>query len=334
MTLFQGGTIDTEGGQLLPGMPDHHLSPDRSVRGPQAARTIAAPIAIELDPTLIVADPLGLVVEALVPNDRAAQAQLAQTLTALIETRIVDCRRTLIRSRLATLAPELSMQLETGRHDDSGLLRALLAELNRTVALALLAEHDPSGAATSSGVIAGPLLHDPAPALQEAALDALLVGDALDQFDRHCRSLCMRQLVQALDQLPLAQSDRHDRSQDLAGSDAATASPSPPQHQDADEAALLAALRRGDHRGAILVLAAAALVPVESVDAAIALRSRRGLVSLAWKAGYSMRAAVVLQSQLAAIRPDAVLVASPDGSCPLSRNEMVWQIGFLARKLS
>lgn len=97
------------------------------------------------------------------------------------------------------------------------------------------------------------------------------------------------------------------------------------------EESLLAAARRGEVRYATALLAVAARTPVSMVDRASSLRSAKGLVSLVWKAGFTMRAAVALQTLLARLAPDAVLIAGPAGSFPLAVEEMRWQLEFLAR---
>ncbi|HME27749.1 MAG TPA: DUF2336 domain-containing protein [Acetobacteraceae bacterium] len=97
------------------------------------------------------------------------------------------------------------------------------------------------------------------------------------------------------------------------------------------EDSLLAVARRGDARYATALLAVASGMPVSVVDRASSLRSAKGLVSLVWKAGFTMRAAVALQTLLARLAPDAVLTAGPAGSFPLAVEEMRWQLDFLAR---
>jgi uncharacterized protein (DUF2336 family) len=97
------------------------------------------------------------------------------------------------------------------------------------------------------------------------------------------------------------------------------------------EAALLDAARRGEMRLAMALLAVAADVPVSVVERAASLRSTKGVVSLTWKAGFSMRAAAVLQPLLARLAPDTVLRAGPGGAYPLAPDEMRWQIEFLGR---
>jgi hypothetical protein len=79
------------------------------------------------------------------------------------------------------------------------------------------------------------------------------------------------------------------------------------------------------------MLAVAATLPVSVVDRAVRLRSAKGLVSLTWKAGFTMRTAAVLQTVLARLAPETVLPAGPGGSFPLALEEMRWQIDFLSR---
>jgi uncharacterized protein (DUF2336 family) len=97
------------------------------------------------------------------------------------------------------------------------------------------------------------------------------------------------------------------------------------------EEAVLAAARRGETRFSAALLAVAAGMPVSVVNRASSLRSAKGLVSLVWKAGLTMRVAVALQTLLARLAPDAVLTAGPGGCFPLAVEEMRWQLEFLAR---
>ena len=97
------------------------------------------------------------------------------------------------------------------------------------------------------------------------------------------------------------------------------------------EEAVLDAARRGEARYAAALLAVAAGMSVSVVDRAASLRSAKGLVSLVWKAGFTMRAAVALQSLLARLAPDAVLTGGPGGNFPLAVEEMRWQLEFLDR---
>lgn len=79
------------------------------------------------------------------------------------------------------------------------------------------------------------------------------------------------------------------------------------------------------------LIAVAADVPASVVDRAATLRSAKGLVSLVWKAGFSMRTAGPLQTLLARLAPETVLRATPSGGFPLAVEEMRWQIDFLTR---
>jgi hypothetical protein len=97
------------------------------------------------------------------------------------------------------------------------------------------------------------------------------------------------------------------------------------------EATLLAAARRGETRYATALLALAADTPVSVVDRASSLRSAEGLVSLVWKAGFTMQVAVALQTLLARLAPEAALIAGQSGGFPLAVEEMRWQLDFLGR---
>ena len=97
------------------------------------------------------------------------------------------------------------------------------------------------------------------------------------------------------------------------------------------EETLLTAARRGETRYAAALLALAAGTPVSVVDRASSLRSAKGLVSLVWKAGFTMRVAVALQTLLARLAPEAVLIAGQSGGFPLAVEEMRWQLDFLGR---
>jgi uncharacterized protein (DUF2336 family) len=102
------------------------------------------------------------------------------------------------------------------------------------------------------------------------------------------------------------------------------ANPTPPTEAD-----LLTAARDGDARKAAVMLAAAADVPLPAVRRAATLRSAKGLVSLAWKAGFTMQAGYAMQVLLAGLSPGAALKSGPGNSFPLSVQEMNWQVNFL-----
>ncbi len=96
-----------------------------------------------------------------------------------------------------------------------------------------------------------------------------------------------------------------------------------------DEAALLAAIQRGEPRMATAILALAAELPASVVDRAATLRSAKGLISLVWKAGFTMNVAGPLQTLLARLNPSTILRPTPSGGFPLAVDEMRWQLDFL-----
>ena len=93
--------------------------------------------------------------------------------------------------------------------------------------------------------------------------------------------------------------------------------------------AILEALQRNANKEATAMLAVKAEVPVAVVERACALRSAKGVVSLAWKAGLRVQTAVVLQVALAHLTPDLVIKSDSEGVFPLSEDEMRWQLAFL-----
>jgi hypothetical protein len=101
------------------------------------------------------------------------------------------------------------------------------------------------------------------------------------------------------------------------------------QLEKPNEMDLLAAAQEGDARKAAITLAAAASVPLSVVRRAATLRSAKGLVSLVWKAGFSMKAGYSVQILLARLAPGAALKPGPGNSFPLSVQEMKWQVDFL-----
>ena len=259
-------------------------------------------------------------------------AQLARQLQERIMARIAGCRDAVIAGPLSDLQPDQLARLRAIAPAPGQMVEAMTPELDQATLLALLDAPMPGPAGTVTAQLAA-ALGQLRPALMEAVLDALHTPATLDRFDRICRIHYARAFTHELPRLGVSDTACRLAQQALAleGDEPQRA---PAHHREASEALLVEALRRGDTGGAMEILAAAALVPVAAIETAIVLRSRRGMISLAWKAGYSMRAAVLIQSQLGGIAPDRVLVATPDGGCPLSRGEILWQIGFLARRLS
>jgi len=67
------------------------------------------------------------------------------------------------------------------------------------------------------------------------------------------------------------------------------------------------------------------------VERAATLGSAKGVVSLVWRAGFSMKIAVPLQSLLTRLAPGSLLRPGTAGGFPLAVEEMRWQIEFLGR---
>jgi uncharacterized protein (DUF2336 family) len=97
------------------------------------------------------------------------------------------------------------------------------------------------------------------------------------------------------------------------------------------EDVILKAAHEGNAPRCIALLAVAADVPAALITRACRLRHPKGLVSLVWKAGFSMRVAQSLQTLLCQVSPAALLREGPGGSFPLGSDEMRWQIEFLGR---
>ena len=96
------------------------------------------------------------------------------------------------------------------------------------------------------------------------------------------------------------------------------------------EATLLEAAEHADALMTAALLAVAAKVPVAVVEQAASLRSAKALVSLVWKAGFSMRVAGPVQALLGHLGPKQALAAGEEaGGFPLTVEEMRWQVDFL-----
>lgn len=249
---------------------------------------------------------------------------------------------------------------------DSGDLLALLASPPHEVAAIAVARRAALPEAISDAIAATAdtdavrtLLSNPSAQIRESTLDALVSGAAIrpewqeplvrrptlpTKAMRRLSSFVAASLVAVLRQradLDPQLAEELDRrlSAHLAAPRAAGAdSDSEPEVREPssimpgqDEATLIAAARRGDTRGAAFLLAAAAGVPITLVQRACMLRSAKGIVSLIWRAGLTMRVAGPLQAVLAQLSPEAMLLPGLDGQFPLSVEEMRWHCDFLAR---
>ena len=249
------------------------------------------------------------------------------------------------------------------------LLGLLAAAPNRATATAVASRtglHETVSdavAATTDAAAIRALLANHSAAIREATLDAL-IARAPDQTDWHAPLIRRPRLspaaacalseyvaTQLLDEM----ASRADLSPDCTGElkrrlevrllpDASARRATAPNMDEAmaqaqalayrdclNETTVLGTVQRGEARMATAMLAVAAGVPASVVDRAATLRSAKALVSLVWRAGFSMQVAGPLQSLLARTSPDTVLRSGPDGAFPLSIDEMQWQIDFLMR---
>jgi uncharacterized protein (DUF2336 family) len=249
------------------------------------------------------------------------------------------------------------------------LLALLAAAPNRATAAAVASRSglnetvSDAVAATADVAAIRALLANHSAAIREATLDAL-IARAPEQVDWHAPLVRRPRLSPAaacalseyvathlLDEM----ASRADLSPECTGElkrrlDARllpSAPPRPAQAPSTDEAmgqaqelahrdeltetTLLGAVQRGEARMATAMLAVAAGVPASVVDRAATLRSAKALVSLIWRAGFSMQVAGPLQSLLARASPETVLRGGPAGAFPLAIDEMRWQIDFLMR---
>ena len=200
------------------------------------------------------------------------------------------------------------------------------------------------------------LLANPSAHIREAVLDALIAASAEHtewQEPLVQRPLLSPHAARALSEIVASHlietlAARTDLDQALAARLAARLAPHPVagfQETTADEAlaearrlaragllteqTLLGAVRSGERRLAAALLAVSADVPVSIVDHAASLRSAKGLVSLVWQAGFTMRAGSAVQGLLGWLPPGEALPAGPGGGFPLSVEEMRWQVAIL-----
>ncbi|HYZ60926.1 MAG TPA: DUF2336 domain-containing protein [Acetobacteraceae bacterium] len=96
-----------------------------------------------------------------------------------------------------------------------------------------------------------------------------------------------------------------------------------------DENVLLEAARLGNVRRVAAALAVAAGVSLSTVDRIVGFRSAKALIGLVWRAGFSMRAGMAVQSVLGQLGPGDTLAPGPDGGFPLSEEELKWQVELL-----
>jgi uncharacterized protein (DUF2336 family) len=95
-----------------------------------------------------------------------------------------------------------------------------------------------------------------------------------------------------------------------------------------DGSSILHALGAGERPFAMAQLAVLAGLPLGAVEKAVSLKSAKGVVAIAWKAGLGTEHATQLQLRLARIAPSAALGPGPGGRFPLGEDEMRWQLDY------
>ena len=161
------------------------------------------------------------------------------------------------------------------------------------------------------------------------ALSEIVTTELLDELGRHgdldpaCRDAVRQRLAQR------RTSQELERAAELSPAEAMAAARDAHQGGQLDEAALLVALRRGGAVRAAAILAVCAGLPEATVARAAGLRSAKGLVSLNWAAGFSVRVAEAVQLSLGRLPASLLLHADAAGGFPLSVAEMRWQIELL-----
>ena len=212
-------------------------------------------------------------------------------------------------------------------------------------------------AATADGEAIGALLANRSAQIREATLDALVAGAAAEPAwheplarrpalsarsavllsslisDELLRAMAMRTDLPAgvMDELRVRLRTKLDGTEALPAAQEMADAQALRQRGALDEAALMDAARCGKVIQAGARLAVAAGVPYAAVERAVAMQSGKALVSLAWKAGFSMRAGLAAQAVLAQLGPGQLLHAREGGTFPLAVEEMRFQLEFLGR---
>jgi uncharacterized protein (DUF2336 family) len=231
-------------------------------------------------------------------------------------------------ARRATVRPAVADAVAASA--DVGAIAALLANPSaqiREETLDRLVERAPGNVAWHRPLVERPVL--------AAATARKLAGFVADHL---LRRLSERRDLDPATAREVAQAVK--RRLDDASDPAPPISPAPNQAAEAlararqlqrdgklGESAVLAAAA-SDRAFASAALAVLAELPVETIDRVLAARSPKGVTALAWKSGFSMRAALKLQLQLAQIAPAQALKPRADGGFPLSAEAMEWQLDF------
>ncbi|HYB09720.1 MAG TPA: DUF2336 domain-containing protein [Alphaproteobacteria bacterium] len=95
-----------------------------------------------------------------------------------------------------------------------------------------------------------------------------------------------------------------------------------------NEDAVAGAVAQRDRPFVAASLALKTKLPFAVVDKIIAISSAKGITALVWKAGFTMRLSVQLQTRLAGILPNKAIYARDGVGFPLTEDEMRWQLEF------
>ena len=156
------------------------------------------------------------------------------------------------------------------------------------------------------------------PMTREAALDALCTPQRPAALDDALRSACRLTLESGFALHGAGRSADQAETRPIA-------SPSP-----TPEAAMISALRQGEHDLAIRLLSAHSAMELALVRCAIERLDPRSVLALSWRAGYSARTAVLLQVLLLGLPPSSAVRPDRDGGASMGRGEMAWQLSLLA----
>jgi len=254
--------------------------------------------------------------------------------------------------------PDLLAILAAPSHANAGIAVARRQGLSEAVSDAIACQGD-AAAITA-------LLENHSAAIREATLDSLiarapahvawheplarrpaLTGQAVRALSRIVATHVLRTITARLDLSPeaiaelrqrLTERMSHPHAAPGAASDSATEADAALAEARSllkadllNERRLLEAAMQGDAHRAAAMLAVSAGVDLAVVQRAARMRNAKGLVSLVWTAGFTMRLAIALQALLAGLAPDALLRATFGGGFPLGPEEMRWQIACLTR---
>jgi uncharacterized protein (DUF2336 family) len=263
------------------------------------------------------------------PVIRLSPLLTSEDLLALLAS--VPCAETVTAiARRPNLTEAVSDAIAT--RADTEAIRALLA--NRSALIREVTLDSLIAQAARYAEWHEPLVHRPAlPARAARALSEIVSNQLLDVLSRRADldPALSAELRHRLTER-LAQSDAElGRDTELTVDEAMRRAKALAAEGRLTEEALVQAAKTGEARFASALLAVGAGLPLSVVDRAALLRSGKAVISLCWKAGFSMRVAGPLQLLLARLPPASVLEAGPGGAFPLAVAEMRWQLKFLER---